>query len=61
MEKDTQTLQDILVANVLILSKLLDADKREHGTHRMGGDYSREAIEMIRKSRSAVLTQLLSQ
>lgn len=48
----------ILVSNVLIMSKQLDAEARAKGTKRVGGDYTREAIELLRSERLKVLQAL---
>jgi ribosomal protein L18E len=50
--------EDVFVAAVTVLSKMLDAEKREKGTRRVGGDYSLEAIQLIEQHRSRVLTLL---
>jgi hypothetical protein len=48
----------ILVSNVLIMSKLLDAEARAKGTKRIGGDYTQEAITLLRAERLNVLQAL---
>ena len=52
------TLAMILVSNVLILSKQLDAEARAKGTKRVGGDYTREAVELLRSERLKVFQAL---
>lgn len=60
MSEDTQLLQDILTAEVLILSKLMDTEKLAGGTQKFGGDYTDEAIKEIRRSRGRVIQKYLS-
>ena len=60
MSDNTQLLQDILVTQILILSKLMDAEKRDGGTIRSGGDYTRDAIHDIKQKRDHVFQDYLS-
>jgi hypothetical protein len=52
------TLTTILVSNVLITAKQLDAEARAKGTKRVGGDYTREAADLLRTERVKVLQAL---
>lgn len=56
--ENKQLLEDILTAQVLLLSRLIDMEKRTSGTTRMGGDYSREAVKLIRAKQPEVLRLL---
>ena len=58
MEKEL--LETLLVAQVLALSRSLHAEQLEKGNHRMGGDYTREAVTLIAQTRPDVL-RLLAQ
>ena len=48
-----------MTAEVLVLSRLMDAEKRKKGIIRHGVDYRQDAIDAIKQSR-AVVIQLLS-
>jgi len=55
---EKQLLEQILTAQVLLLSKAINAEKEEKGTHRFGGDYSREAAKLIQEKQPEVLRLL---
>ena len=59
MKFERQLLEDTLTAEVLVLSRLMDAEKRKKGIIRHGVDYRQDAIDAIKQSR-AVVIQLLS-
>ena len=56
---DTKTiinlLQLILAGDALILSKLIDMEERKRGVHRIGGDFSGDAIRSIVQNRQKIL------
>lgn len=45
------TNEDLYAAMVAVLSKLIDAEKRSKGTTRLGGDYSSEAVQLIKMTK----------
>jgi len=49
---------DILTALVLILARQLAAEQKAKGVTRLGGDYTKDAVELIKENRVHV-TQLL--
>jgi hypothetical protein len=51
------TLAMILVSNVLILEKLLRAEQRDKGVHRIG-DYLDDAVALLRNERLKVFKAL---
>jgi len=55
---EKQLLEQILTAQVLLLSKAINAEREQKGTHRIGGDYSREAVRLIREKQPEVLRLL---
>lgn len=55
---EKQLLEQILTAQVLLLSKAINAEKEGKGTHRFGGDYSREAVKLIQEKQPEVLRLL---
>ena len=60
MHAEKELLENILTAEVLILSRLMGADTRKKGTIvKLGVDYRQEAIDAIRHSRATVI-ELLS-
>lgn len=61
MKSETELLEQILTAEVLILSHLMDAQRREKGITRMGADYRDDAIREIRQARSSVIQKLVSE
>lgn len=60
MKNEKELLEHILTAEVLILSRLLDADKRKKGIIKLGVDYRQDAIDAIKQSRATVI-ELLSE
>lgn len=44
--------EDLYAAMVLVLSKLIDAEKREKGATRIRGDHISEAEHLIRQTRA---------
>lgn len=54
MEEIKRQLEDVLVAEVLILAKTMKAEKEAKGT-RSTSDYSREAVALIREKRQVIL------
>lgn len=48
---NTVSNEDLYAAMVAVLSKLIDAEKREKGTTRMGGNYSAEAVQLVRATK----------
>lgn len=56
MTDDRKLLEQILTAHVLILSKLLDAEAQKKGIRRGGGDFTREAVQLIEKEGPAIAT-----
>lgn len=59
MDQETRsTLETLLVAQVLTLSRALHEEQVRKGVHRAGGDYTREAIALIVRNRDPVLAQL---
>ena len=57
---DSKTLEDILVAEVLILSHAIDSKKRAKGSTRISGDYTSEAINQIKAKRNKILDALMN-
>lgn len=58
MKEETQALlEDILVAETLILSELIRQGKERNGTKRTG-DYTTEAVNEIKRSRQKVIALL---
>lgn len=55
---EKQLLEQILTTQVLILSKTINAEKEAKGTHRIGGDYTRDAVKLIREKQPEVLRLL---
>jgi len=53
-------LENILTAEVLTLSRILHIEKKEKGVNKIGGDYTREAIEEIKRSRADVIARLIA-
>jgi hypothetical protein len=60
MKTEKQLLQQILAGQVIILSKLIDAEKKATGTTRAFGDYTREAAKMITDPDSNAVKHLAS-
>ncbi|MCO6440532.1 MAG: hypothetical protein J5I81_05455 [Nitrococcus mobilis] len=58
METENALLTKILVAQVISLEKQIAAEKKARGTTRVGGDFIREAIELIHQSQPRVLEML---
>lgn len=59
MEHDVKArLDDILCAQLLILSKLMDAERKGKGAHRFGGDYTQEAASLLKDQRAHLLELL---
>lgn len=58
MEETKYLLKKVLTAQVLLLSKQLNAEKQAKGTTRIGGDYTKEAATLIKQKVSQVV-QLL--
>jgi len=48
----------ILTALVLTLSKQIDFEKKEKGTTRIGGDYTSEAVRLIKNKHSKIIALL---
>ncbi len=57
-ETDRDLLESILVAEVLLLSREIDRERCKHGVTKIGGDYTHEAITLIRQKRPTVLQAL---
>jgi hypothetical protein len=57
---EKELLENILTADILILSHLMDAKKRANGTQRMGGNFTTEAIQEIKSSRADLIHRLIS-
>jgi hypothetical protein len=55
---DRDLLEAILTTQVLILGKQLATEKKAKGTSRLGGDYLKEAVDLIRKKQPEVLALL---
>ena len=53
--------EDLFTALVLVLSRQIDAEKCKNGVRRMGGDYSREAVALIRRRKPDILELLREQ
>ena len=53
-------LEASLTAQVLILSRQIDQEKRDGGTKRLGGDYTHEAIALIRQKQGRIIEMLQS-
>jgi hypothetical protein len=59
MKEEIQALlEDILVAETLILSELIRQNKERSGIKRIGGDYTAEAVNEIKRSRQKVIALL---
>lgn len=58
MEEIKSLLEKILTAQVLTLSKQIDAEAKANGTQRVGGDYTPEAIRLIDQKKPQVLAKL---
>lgn len=56
-DKDRALMQDLLVAQVLVLEKAIAAEKKQKGIT-MSGDYFYEAVQHIKQSRPQVLSLL---
>jgi hypothetical protein len=52
-------LENILTAQVLLLSVEIEQRKRKVGTNRPGGDFTKEAIQEIKQKREGIIRQLL--
>lgn len=52
-------LEDVLVGQVLLLAAQIEHEKKKSGVTRLGGDYTREAIELIKKRKRLIIAQLL--
>jgi hypothetical protein len=57
-DQTEDTLTMILVSNVLILARQLKAEAEARGSHRVGGDYTKEAAKMIFDQRVNVFQAL---
>ena len=55
---EKELLENILTADILILAQCLKIQKQMDGTH---GDYTKEALREIRKSRGDLISKLLSE
>jgi hypothetical protein len=52
-------LEDVLVGQVLLLAAQIEQEKKNSGVTRLGGDYTQEAIELIKKRKRLIIAQLL--
>jgi hypothetical protein len=57
---EKELLENILTADILILSHLKDMTRRAGGTTRSGGDYTFEAIREIKEKRADLIERLIS-
>jgi hypothetical protein len=57
---DKELLENILAADDLVLSHLMDAKKRASGTQRAGGDFTDEAIQEIKEQRHDIIARLVA-
>ena len=57
-EEDRSLLEDILVAETLILSELIRQNKEGKGVRRIGGDYTQEAVNEIKQSHQRIIALL---
>ncbi len=57
-EEDRRLLEDILVADTLILSELIRREKENNGIRRIGGNYIQEAVIEIKNSRQMIIALL---
>ena len=57
---EKQLLEKILTSNIILISMLIDAEKKTKGTHRIGGDYSAEAITLIASLHKKLLKSFYS-
>lgn len=60
-KSEKELLEDILVAQVLTISHLMDAKQLTKGITRTPADYTREALQEIKKDRSKILAKLYEQ
>jgi len=60
MKTERELLEEILVTELAILSKLFDMDARSRGNQRSPADYSQEATDLIRNLRGPILEKLHS-
>jgi hypothetical protein len=60
MKTDRQLLEDILITEVAVLSKLFDMEARSKGSTRSPADYTREAMELVERLRAPVIEKLSS-
>jgi hypothetical protein len=58
MEELKSLLQQVLVANVLILARYVQEDKKGKGVSASTSDYTREAVELIRRKQPDILRLL---
>lgn len=58
--ENKELLEQIAVGQVVLLSKLIDMEKKAGGSHRVGGDYMREAVKLLREKTPEAL-RLLSE
>jgi hypothetical protein len=57
---DRQLLEEIRLTQIIILSKLIDVEKRSHGTSRGGGDWTQEAVDLVSGQRREAIRNLES-
>jgi len=55
---EKQLLENILTADILILARLTNAEKKAKGVTKLGGDYTREALREIRESKEDLIARL---
>jgi hypothetical protein len=60
MKTDRQLLEEIQMAQIVILSKLFDMEARSKGSTRSPADYTREAAQLIEKLRQSAQEKLSS-
>ena len=51
---EKEILELIFTAQVVLLSRDIDREKKQKGTHRVGGDYVQEAVKLIKKHHDKV-------
>lgn len=56
---DRELLESILTAQILLLSEQLHVKAKANGSNRIGGDYTSEAIQLIKSKRQSLLMRLL--
>jgi hypothetical protein len=55
MKTEKELLEEILVAQVLLMSRSMDEEKKAKGTHRVFGDYTRDAVNEIKQNKTKIL------